>query len=181
MEGDRMFVRPPQADGMWQTLKQDLKQDGCTSWKSAIGRALFTQRVQSVALLRLSQALHRQSPLFGSLVKYVNGVLTGCDIAAGAKIGPGLRLYHPNGVVVGPEVVIGKNCRLMQAVTLGSGTSFPGSPTLDDGVTVGPGAVVLGNVLLGERSFIGANAVVTKDIPAHEMWAGNPARYVRGY
>ncbi|MGC3976985.1 MAG: DapH/DapD/GlmU-related protein [Paludibacteraceae bacterium] len=45
--------------------------------------------------------------------------------------------------------------------------------------SIGAASVILGGVTIGENAMIGAGSVVTKDIPANELWVGNPAKFVR--
>lgn len=105
--------------------------------------------------------------------------VTGADIPLGSRIGGGLLLPHPNGVVVHPDARIGPNCLLMQQVTLGvSGGASPGVPTLAGHVDIGAGAKVLGGVTLGAHAVVGANAVVLCDVPAGATAVGIPARIV---
>lgn len=104
-------------------------------------------------------------------------IVTGCDIPVTAKIGGGLLLPHPNGVVIHPHAVIGPNCLLFQQVTIGA--IDPGIPTLGGHIDVGAGAKILGAVTVGDHALIGANAVVLTDVPAGAVAAGIPARIVR--
>ena len=80
----------------------------------------------AVALFRLAQGLGRRAAVAGSVVKQLNHVLTGCDIAYQASVRPGLILYHPTGVVIGPRCRIGARARIMQGVTIGSDTVVVG-------------------------------------------------------
>ena len=151
----------------------------------AVLRAFFTLRVQAVLLFRLSQAVGRRVGPLGGLVKQFNQLVTGADIAWQADVGPGLILFHPVGVVVGPAVTIGERCSLQQGVTLGGdGVSHgpsPASPILGDDVVVGAGARVIGAVRIDSRCIVGANAVVTKPSPGAGMVAvGIPARWREG-
>src|SRR5262245_19468354 len=107
------------------------------------------------------------------------GVVGGVDIPLCTKVGPGLWLPHPNGVVVHEDSVIGSNCILRQQVTLGIGGSIPGAPILEDRVIVGAGAKIIGGVRIGEGAEIGANAVVLRDVPPGGIAVGVPARVVR--
>jgi serine O-acetyltransferase len=107
--------------------------------------------------------------------------LTGVEIHPGAHIGRRFFIDHGMGVVIGETAVLGDDVMLYHGVTLG-GKARRGSPrgakrhpTLEDGVTVGAGAKVLGDVTIGAWSAIGANAVVTKDAPAHSLIVGIPA------
>ena len=80
-----------------------------------IARLLFTTRLQSVVLLRSAQWFEDVLPALALLLKYVKAVLTGADISPRASIGGGLRLFHPVGVVIGPDCRLGSNCTVMQA------------------------------------------------------------------
>ena len=104
--------------------------------------------------------------------------VAGCDVPISTRIGGGLMLPHPTGVVVHPDVVIGPNCLLMQNSTLG-GNRGDGVPRLGGHVDVGPGAQVLGGVALGDHAVVGANAVVLRDVPANRVAVGVPARVTR--
>jgi serine O-acetyltransferase len=101
-------------------------------------------------------------------------VVTGADIPINARIGGGLVLPHPNGVVVHADAVIGPNCLLFQQVTLGTRDGSQ-PPELKGHVDVGAGAKILGNLTVGEHAKIGANAVVLADVPAHHVAVGIPA------
>jgi serine O-acetyltransferase len=105
-------------------------------------------------------------------------VVTGCDIPVTARIGGGLLLPHPNGIVIHPDAVIGPNCLLFQQVTVGS--IDPGVPTLGGHVDVGAGAKILGAVTVGDHALIGANAVVLDDVPPGAVAVGIPARLAKG-
>lgn len=148
-----------------------------TGWLTIAGKALLTTRLQAVILFRLAQALHRVFPPLAAVAKYVNVVVTGADIATAAAIGPGLQLFHPVGVVIGPDCVLGARCTIMQGVTLGAGAG--GSPSLGDDVFVGAGAKVFGRLQIEDRCVIGANAVVLEAMPADSFVAGAPARVIK--
>ncbi len=107
---------------------------------------------------------------------------TGAELTPGARIGPGLLIKHPVGLVVGVHTRIGSNCTLLQQVTLGEKygpDGHTGYPTLGDNVTLCAGAVLLGSITIGANVTIGANSVVTQSIPANTVAAGVPARCLR--
>jgi serine O-acetyltransferase len=104
--------------------------------------------------------------------------VAGADIPLNARLGGGLLLPHPNGVVIHPDAVVGPNCLLFQQVTLGYGGPKPGAPVLGGHVDVGAGAKVLGGVRVGDHARIGANAVVLDDVPAGATAVGVPARVI---
>jgi serine O-acetyltransferase len=103
-------------------------------------------------------------------------VITQADIPLNCQIEGGLMLPHPNGVVIHPEARIGPNCLIMQQVTIGTREGGGGVPSIQGHVDIGAGARILGDVCIGEHSLIGANAVVTKDVPPHSIAVGVPAR-----
>jgi len=119
------------------------------------------------------------------LARFVNHLarmLTAIDIHPGATIGRHLFIDH-GFTVIGETAEIGDNVTLYQCVTLGGtnpANGIPGKrhPTLADGVIVGSGAQVLGPITVGPRARVGANAVVTKDVPEGAVMVGIPARQV---
>ena len=84
------------------------------------------------------------------------------DVAQGAVVGPGLRLPHPVGIVIGDGVRIGSNVTIYHGVTLGA--SRGGYPVLEDDVVVYPGATVVGGTRVGRGAIVGANCFVAADV-----------------
>jgi serine O-acetyltransferase len=102
------------------------------------------------------------------------------EIHPGAKIGKKLFIDHGAGIVIGETAVVGDECMIYHGVTLG-GVSLQQKkrhPTLEDGVMVGAGAKVLGSITVGKNAKIGANSVVTKNVPAGVAVAGVPAKEI---
>lgn len=166
------------------TMLTNLRQDLARAKGSSRGGAMsvLTVRMASTVLYRASHAAGQVNPLLGVAVKQLNHLVTGADIAWQAEIGPGLALFHPTGVVIGPHVRIGANCSLQQGITLGGkGGDNPAPsefPQLGDNVSIGAGARVIGPVTVGNGAQVGANAVVTKDVPDGAVATGVPARSV---
>lgn len=103
---------------------------------------------------------------------------TGIEIHPGATIGKGLIIDHGIGVVIGETAVIGDDCLIYHGVTLG-GTGKAHKkrhPTLKNNVMIGCGAKVLGDIIIGDNAKIGANSVVTKDVPNNSSVVGIPAK-----
>jgi serine O-acetyltransferase len=122
------------------------------------------QNASNIISRKVAAALHRlQSRLYA------------CDIAITVRIGDGLVMPHPFAVVIHPDAVIGRNVCILQGVTIGVGSN-PGLPKIGNFVDVGSGAKILGGVSIGEGAIIGANAVVTDDVPAWSVARGIPAR-----
>lgn len=105
-------------------------------------------------------------------------VVTGADIPINTRIGGGLMMPHPNGIVIHPDAIVGPNCLILQQVTLGVGRTGD-VPTIGTGVDIGAGAKLLGGFHVGDYAAIAAMAVVTRDVPARSLVMGIPARVVR--
>jgi len=150
-------------------------------WASAVYRFFYP-------LVRArSPAVRRISHFFSVFAVKAIEVVAGISLSPEAEVGGGLYIGHFGHVVVNPRARIGRNCNLSPGVVIGSGgrgesggESREGVPTLADRVYVGPGAVIFGPVQIGEDAAIGANAVVTKSVPARAVVAGAPARVVSG-
>jgi serine O-acetyltransferase len=104
----------------------------------------------------------------------------GISIDFTTKIGPGFYIGHFGGIVVNDRTVIGRNCNISHAVTIGQTNRgrTKGIPTLGDDIYIGPGAKIIGGIRIGNRVAIGANAVVTRDVPDNAVVVGIPARVV---
>ena len=97
-------------------------------------------------------------------------------------IGPGFRIYHAGDFVhIGQNVRIGKNCTMLPGVVFGNRTEEPeGRPVIvGDNCYFGLGAKILGAVHIGNNVTVGANAVVTKDVPDNAIVAGVPAKIIK--
>ena len=104
-------------------------------------------------------------------------VVTGADIPLNCKIGGGLMIPHPNGIVIHPDSEIGPNCLILQQVTLGLGRG--GVPSIGADVNIGAGAKLLGGLHVGDHAVIAAMSMVTHDVPTRALAMGIPARIVR--
>ena len=125
--------------------------------------------------------------LFSRVISQFSRFLTGIEIHPGASIGKNFFIDHGMGVVVGETSEIGDDVTLYHSVTLGGVSPSIKSddqrgrkrhPTLKNNVVVGSGAQVLGPVVIGKNAKIGANAVVTKDVPENAVMVGIPAKNV---
>ena len=125
--------------------------------------------------------------LVARIISQFSRFLTGIEIHPNAKIGKNLFIDHGMGVVIGETSEIGDNVTIYHMVTLGGISPSINSddqretkrhPTLQDNVVVGSGAQVLGPITIGKNAKIGANAVVTKDVPENGVMVGIPAKNV---
>jgi serine O-acetyltransferase len=137
----------------------------------------------AVLLYRIESALFDRGfayPALGRLASRWNYLWNSCEINPQAKIGPGLHLPHPTGVVVG-AIRAGINLTILQNASIAAKDlslldDFRNYPCLGNNVTVGANATVLGGIIIGDGVLIGANAVVLNDVPAGCRAVGNPAR-----
>ncbi|WP_315549301.1 hypothetical protein [Microbacterium aurum] len=102
-----------------------------------------------------------------------------CDISRGANIGPGFLLMHRFGVIIGPTD-IGANAVIHHNVTIGQRVAHgdQGMPRIGEAVWIGPGAIITGAIKIGDGATIAAGAVVSRDVPARSLVAGNPGRVI---
>ncbi len=135
----------------------------------------------AVGMHRIAHWLFRgELYFFARLINHIARLFTGIDIHPGAKIGRHLFIDH-GFTVIGETAEIGDNVTIYQCVTLG-GTNpadgVPGKrhPTIADDVIIGSGAQILGPIRVGERARIGANAVVTSEVPEGATMVGVKAR-----
>jgi serine O-acetyltransferase len=137
--------------------------------------------VLAVALHRVAHWLFEANLFFlARAINHIARFLTAIDIHPGAKIGRHLFIDH-GFTVIGETAEIGNNVTIYQCVTLGgtnpsNGVGGKRHPTLLDNVIVGSGAQILGPVTVGQRARIGANAVVTEDVPEGATMVGLKAR-----
>ena len=125
--------------------------------------------------------------LIARIISQFSRFLTGIEIHPGVKIGKNLFIDHGMGVVIGETSDIGDNVTIYHMATLGGIAPSINSndqrnikrhPTIEDEVVIGSGAQVLGPVTVGRCAKIGANAVITKDVPEKAVMVGIPAKNV---
>lgn len=147
--------------------------------KSLLEIALLYPGPKAILFHRLAHFFYRYRLFFfaRSLSEF-SRFLTGIEIHPGARLGQRLVIDHGMGLVIGETSEVGDDCILFHGVTLGGINFVQGKrhPTVQSRVLVGAGAKILGPITLGEACRIGANAVVTKDIPPGKTAVGNPLK-----
>src|SRR5690349_22736349 len=144
--------------------------------KSGLEILLCYPGLHAVMLHRLAHWFYKRKRFVTArLISHKARFFTGIEIHPGAKIGERLFIDHGMGVVIGETAEVGDDVTLYHGVTLGGTSPAENSdaqrnqkrhPTLERGVIVGSGAQVLGPITVGADARVGANAVVTKDVPA---------------
>ena len=156
--------------------------------KSKLSLILTYPGVKAVFFHRIANFFHlAKFHLVARIISQLSRFLTGIEIHPGAKIGKNLFIDHGMGVVIGETSEIGNNVTIYHMATLGGIAPSINSnnqrqvkrhPTLGDCVVVGSGAQILGPVMVGTHAKVGANAVVTKDVPENAVMVGIPAKNV---
>ena len=156
--------------------------------KSRISLILTYPGVKAVFFHRLANFFSTAKfDLIARIISQFSRFLTGIEIHPKAKIGKNLFIDHGMGVVIGETSEIGNNVTIYHMVTLGgiapsinsnNQRNIKRHPTIEDEVVIGSGAQVLGPVTVGCCAKIGANAVITKDVPEKAVMVGIPAKNV---
>lgn len=163
------------------TLREDLSnaRSHDPAARGDVENALVYSGLHAIWSHRLAHRLWAVPALRGvaRVLSQLTRFLTGIEIHPGATIGRRFFIDHGMGVVIGETAEIGDDVMLYHGVTLGGRSLEHGKrhPTLGNRVTVGAGAKVLGPVHIGDDSAVGANAVVTHDVPAESIATGIPA------
>jgi len=152
-----------------------------TRWRrcfAVLRIAVRSSGFHASAMYRLSHYVHE----WGGVGKLIALVLfwcirhwCGCVISPCARLYGGLVLPHPQGIVIGPGVVVGPRSWIFQNVTLGGAPAKTGMPRVGAAVQICTGAVVVGPARVGDNVVIGANCVISRDVPAHKMVRAAPA------
>ncbi len=164
----------------YEEIKTAQKRDPAA--KSFLEILLLYQGLHALISHRIAHFFYKLHLFFlARLISQISRGLTGIEIHPGAKIGKRFFIDHGMGVVIGETAVIGDDVLLYQGVTLGGTGLEKGKrhPTIGNNVVIGTGAKVLGNITVGDNSYVGANAVVIKDVPANSTIVGVPGRITK--
>lgn len=130
---------------------------------------LFDNGFQAVLLHRLASCLKRWGvPVLPPWIARYNIFSTGVEISPSAQLGPGLRISHGVGIVVGGYARVGADAVILHQVTLGSPSQgrVTEMPTVGDRVFLSAGCKLIGKISVGDDVAVGPNAVVTQDVPS---------------
>ncbi len=161
------------ADGFFDKVKIVLLTQGI--WAILIYRAgsYLSKRKSSYSSLKLV------SPFLTLIQKFVE-MVTGIVLPFTAEIGKGLYIGHFGSIIVSQKAVIGEYCNISHENTIGQagrgGKQY--APVIGDRVYIGPGAKLFGKIRIGNDVAVGANAVVSKDVPDNAVVIGNPSKII---
>lgn len=167
---------------MWNLLQEDIVIFRLLRG-SSIGAFLYYPEIRIILLFRLSQLFYRFRLLkpLAYLLTNLNDFIHGIWVGPRVKIGKGLCLAHPRGLVVNPTTIIGNYCSILQRVTIGGPNIVIG-----DNVEILAGAQIISNkrgkgkITIGDGAVIGAGALVLDDVECNAIVGGVPAK-VLGY
>ncbi|WP_375001001.1 serine O-acetyltransferase [Aeromicrobium sp. CTD01-1L150] len=152
------------------------------TWFRVLTRAVMLQGLAATIVLRAQQRLSRRGHIkLASLLRVASNIVWSADFVPGMRIGPGLYMPHPMGVVMGGGFRAGAGVTILQGFTAGAREPHGGThgyATLCDGSTVSAHSVVLDGVTIGKDALVGANTVVVKDVQERAVVFGVPAKRV---
>ena len=160
------------------TLREDLDNARVhdPAARGDVENALVYSGLHAIWCYRLAHRMWAKPALRGParILTQLTRFLTGIEIHPGATVGRRFFIDHGMGVVIGETTEIGDDVMIYHGVTLGGRSLNQGKrhPTIGNGVTVGAGAKVLGPLSIGDNSAVGANSVVTHDVPPDSIATG---------
>lgn len=164
-------------------VNNDLKNHGGKSFFHKILVFFFNKNFKLLYSYRLTHRLNKTSFKFLNVwLKYRQNIKYGCDISVNAKIGNNVKFAHAFGILIGAATVE-DNVTIFQQVTLGSHGVIgveKAWPTIKKHSKIYSGAKILGNIVIGENCTVGANTVVTRDVPDQAIIVVPPSKIV-GY
>jgi serine O-acetyltransferase len=162
-----------------EDIRANLERD--PSVRSGFEIFVTSPGLTAISIYRVAHRLWRwRRRILARMVSNYARFITGIEIHPGAKLGRRLVIDHGMGVVIGETAEVGDDVLIFHSVTLG-GKSFESGkrhPTIGNRVIIGAGAKLIGPITVGDDAKIGANAVITKDVPTGGTAVGANARLV---
>lgn len=168
-----------------KVVYRDLSAYGYKASPSGLMQALLFSPGFAVTLThRIAFFLYPRNVLTRVIAKILwrlNIIASGCYISPTSKIGAGLYLPHPTGIVLGDGVVIGENATIYQGVTMGVAKRGRSSdyPQVGNDVVIFASAILIGGVKIGDGARVGAQSLVLSDVQPGSTVVGSPARLVK--
>jgi serine O-acetyltransferase len=145
---------------------------------------LMTEGLWAIAVYRFGQYLYGEAPRLLRLVlrapyellRKMVPIVVGIHLSPATRIGPGFYISHFGGIWNNPHAALGAQCTISHGVTIGAPLPERGAPVIGDRVWIGAGAVITGPVRIESGAVVGANSLVTSDLPENAVAVGVPAR-----
>jgi serine O-acetyltransferase len=170
---------------VFKNLKIDIKSfcDDAISFKKMVFLFFMSTDFKAVLYYRIACWFHRRKLKYlAYYIKYLAKKRYGVELSPIAEIGPGFRLVHSLGTVIGNHVKIGSFSTIYQQVTIGTVNVQQGAidyPVIGDHAVIYAGAKVLGGIKIGNNVVIAANAVVIRDVSDNCVVGGIPAKILK--
>lgn len=134
-----------------------------------------------IKMYRLYHTMWKYKLYFLANIGYkITELILGCSIPPSVELGKNVNIGHPIGIVIHQDSIVGDGTIIYQNVTIGRKNRLTqDAPVIGKDCLIGAGACVFGKIVIGDNVTIGANAVVTKDIPSDSVVIGNPAVIVK--
>jgi serine O-acetyltransferase len=164
-----------------EDIRAGLERDPAT--RTGVELFLTSPGLHAIWIYRIAHILWRWNlRILARMLSNYARFFSGIEIHPGAKLGRRVVIDHGVGVVIGETAEIGDDVLIYHGVTLGGKTLDPVKrhPTVGNRVILGAGAKLIGNITVGDDCQVGANAVITKSIPAGSKAVGVGARIIRG-
>jgi serine O-acetyltransferase len=163
------------------TETYQLRNQKYSKFRILLESLVFKANFQAVLLYRLSHFLHQCGLTYAAwALSRFNLAFTGAEIEFNAKIGEGLFISHPCGIVIGRGTVIGSRATIFQGVTFGVKSWDPNCitkfPKVGNGCFFFANSVIIGDISIGDNCIIAAHSLVNKDVPEGHLAKGVPAK-----
>lgn len=171
--------RNPSDVGFWSLVAEDLRTHDGDIFSQGFW-AVFWHRFGNWRMSVKPKLLRASFSLFYKIMYKCTQIFCGIKIDYAVPIGRRVKFEHFGGVIAGARQ-IGDDVIIRQNTTIGIARmeDLNGKPIIENGVNIGAGAALLGDIVIGAHSVIGANAVVTEDVPPYSLVVGVPGRIVK--
>ena len=174
---------------MMKSFKADIARYAASEYRNSLLILVLKEGLWALAEYRFSHWVYyyvkmpflRQMLLLLSVFWHkIIIILTRIELPKYSHLDPGLYIPHGGDIVIHPDVKLGKYCTISHGVTIGIGGrgKNKGCPKIGEEVYIAPGAKIFGKISIGNHAAIGANAVVTKDVPEKGVAVGIPAKII---
>lgn len=155
----------PQGIGFWQLVREDFHTHDRELMNQGFW-AIFWHRFGNARMSVRPKLLRLPLTVVYNVMRRMCQIFCGIKLDYTVQLGRRVKIEHFGGMVLGARS-IGNDVVIRQNTTMGirSVSDLNGKPIIEDGVSIGAGAVIVGHITIGARSVIGANCVVSSDVP----------------